>query len=331
MTVSQVARSRFAAQLPDPGHLWVRFTPRNWRGPERAWTDFASGALRGTAGRRQTSGGWPEPPARPLDDVFYLPPVEASARAERDDLAGEISRQGGAAIVQTLPSEPPSAESSIAVFDLLQPLLEIDMPALQSLPQGSQAVWPLIAGVTDDPVLVRAGLEALARSGARHVQGLTLDLAPADRRWLAGDGDDEQRFARLFHSPPPSERDFAVRAHAFGFEPFLPRPLGGRPRDWPAWVPAQRRLGETLALVAELWLRLGRPVNRGQAFYRAMRYVDRCRHDLCALAREGNLGILEWLDDESRAVVEDVIATGESRLLATLRGQYLAQGGEVSE
>ena len=99
------------------------------------------------------------------------------------------------------------------------------------------------------------------------------------------------------------------------------------PRHRPdSTLPTNRRLGEVLGLVAELWLRLGKPVGRGQAFYRAMRHVDRCHHDLGVLFREGNLGVLEWLDHDSRGVVEDTLGGGESRLLADLTAVYLGQG-----
>lgn len=324
MTVSQIAHRSFSTQLPDPGHFWLRFTPRQWRGPERPWTNLAAGGLRSPGGRRHAPHAFPDLPARALDDVVYLPPVEAAARGERDALARELARQGAPVLVQALPGEALPGPPAVALYDLLQPLLLGNLALLAELPRGCRAVWPLIAGVTDDPSLVRPGLETLEAAGVAEVQGLTLDLAPADRRWLAGDGD-ERRFAKLFHAPPPSERDFAVRAHAFGYSPFMARPaLSAAASD--AALPTNRRLAEVLALLAELWLRLGRPVSRGQAFYRAMRYVDRCRHDLGALFREGNLGVLEWLDPDSRVVVEETLGSGRPRLLAELLGVYLGQG-----
>jgi hypothetical protein len=68
---------------------------------------------------------------------------------------------------------------------------------------------------------------------------------------------------------------------------------------------ANRRIGGALALAAELWLRLGRPVETGQALYRDARWADRTSYDLEALAREGNLGVLP-LDPLSREIVEEV-------------------------
>lgn len=325
MTVSQVVHGSFSTQLPDPGHFWLRFAPRQWRGPERAWTNLAAGGLRSSGGRRHSISTLPGLPARALDDVVYLPPVERAARGARDALARDMARQGSPVLVQVMPGEAPPGLPVLAIYDLLQPLLTGNLALLAELPRGSQTVWPLIAGVTDDPALVRSGLEILVAAGVAQVQGLTLDLAPADRRWLAGDGD-EQRFAKLFHAPPPSERDFAVRAEAFGYAPFMARPALSSAASSPT-LRTNRRLGEALALSAELWLRLGKPVSRGQAFYRAMRYIDRCRHDLGVLFREGNLGVLEWLDPDSRAVVEETLQSGESRLLAQLLAAYLGKGG----
>ena len=94
----------------------------------------------------------------------------------------------------------------------------------------------------------------------------------------------------LFHREPRAERDFARVAHRHGLAPFLPRPL---PRP-PMLGAGNRRIGGALALAAEVWLRLGRPVETGQALYRDARWADRTTYDLEALAREGNLGVLPF-------------------------------------
>ena len=318
----------FATQLPDPGHLWARYVPRQWRGPRRPWTDCATGALSGAAGRRGPSAPLPEPPAHPCDDVVYLPPVDAAEAFERDRLARAITAQGAPVLVQIAAGDAWPEGGDAVVVDLLEPLLRRDLAGLRALPSAAVVLWPLIAGVTDDAGLVRRGLELLAAARVRHVQSLTLELGPADRRWLAAEGD-EQRFERLFHAPPPAERDFSMEAHGFGFAPFLERPALSSPPA-PAWLLTNRRLGAVLAETAELWLRIGRPVHRGQAYYRAMRYVDRCRHDLTALSREGNLGVLEWLDGESRALIEETLAAGSPALLDELRAHYVARRGAAA-
>ena len=88
-------------------------------------------------------------------------------------------------------------------------------------------------------------------------------------------------------------------------------------------VATTRLLAEELALIGELWFRLGRSESRGQGFYRAARWVDREAHDLTALAREGNLGVVSWLDIESRDLIQEIVANGSASLLAELREEYL--------
>ncbi len=319
---------RFATQLPDPGHFWMRYVPRHWRAPKRPWTDCARGALCGSAGRRGPALPLPEPPAHPCDDVVYLPPVDPAEGFERDRLARALSAEGAPVVAQIAAGDPWPDGADTVVVDLLDLLLRRDLGALRDLSRETVALWPLIAGVTDDAALVRRGLEHLAAARVRHVQGLTLELGPADRRWLASEGD-EQRFERLFHAPPPAERDFSMEAHGFGFAPFLERPALASPPA-PGWLVGNRRLGAVLAEAAELWLRIGRPVHRGQAYYRAMRYVDRSRHDLAALHREGNLAVLEWLDADSRALIEETLDAGSPALLDELRAHYVARRGAAA-
>ncbi len=231
---------------------------------------------------------------------------------------------GTPVLIQLFPGEEttvPPVTGSAFVFDLLQTLLERDLGALRRLPSGAAAVWPLLPGLTDDPALWEIGCRDLAAAGARCVQALTPALTPADRRKLSErwGQEDEAAFDALFHRPPPSERDFARAAHRHGLEPFLTRPL---PRP-PVTGAGNRWIGGVLAVTGEVWLRLGRPVEQGQAFYRAARWVDRSPYDLEALAREGNLGVLP-LDAESREIVAECAETGESDRLARLLEEYVA-------
>jgi hypothetical protein len=321
----RVARSdtRPAAQLPEPGRLWIRYTPRPWPRLARPWTQLATARLGGGPGR-STREPLPEFAAEPLDDVLYLPPVRPELRGERDALARARLADGTPVVVQVAPGEPPPPAGAVAVYDLLEPLLAGELGRLGDLPAGAAAVWPLIAGVSDDPRVWREGCERLAASGAVCLQALGLDLAPGERRLLAAQGG-QRAFEELFHGPPPAERDLAVVAAAAGLRPFMSRPLS-RP---PLAGAGNRRLGEVLGLVGELWLRLGRPVGRGQAFLRAMRWVDRSRRSLEALAREGNLGVLPWLDAESAQLVEEVLLGGSCALLDQLLAEYV--GGALRE
>jgi hypothetical protein len=86
---------------------------------------------------------------------------------------------------------------------------------------------------------------------------------------------------------------------------------------------ANRRIGGILALAAELWLRLGRPIEAGQSLYRSARWVDRTTYDVEALAREGNLAVLP-LDETSREIVAEWVETGAAELLDRLLEDYVA-------
>lgn len=188
---------------------------------------------------------------------------------------------------------------------------------------SAAAVWPLIAGLTDRPDLVAAGLDALAAAGAAAVQPVVPRLAPADRRRLAESAGDEA-FDLLFHGGEPDERAFARAAAARGLGFLLPRPL---PRP-PLAGAANRRIAADLGVAGELWLRLGRTPSQAQAFFRAARWADETGYDLPALAREGNLGVVAAVDDASRALIEEAAASaGEPSLVGVLRAAYVAEEG----
>ncbi len=318
-----------ASQLPEPGRFWVRYLPKSWETPDRPWIHLATARLGEWARRPASRTGAVEAlPDIPLDDVLYVPPVPSKRGPARDELATARLVHGTPVLVQLFPGEEPkipSVQGVTFVFDLLSVLMEGDLGRLDRLPTGASAVWPLIAGLTDDPSLWDEGCRRLALAGARCVQAITPLLVPADRHRLLNEleGRDDL-FDALFHREPPPERDFARAAHRHGLEPYLARPL---PRA-PILGRENRRIGEVLALAAELWLRLDRPVEQGQAFYRAARWVDETRYDLDALAHEGNLAVIKAFDEASLAVVADVVETGESELLAGLLADYVAPKGQ---
>ncbi len=262
-----------------------------------------------------------------VDDVLYLPAVSPSFASAREALVGEALAAGAPVVLQVLAGDELPLRGSktgvrtaelLVVIDLLDPLLRGDLPALERAPAGAAAAWPLVAGLTDDRALWADGCARLAAAGVQHAQALAVLLSPQDRRWLA-----ERRpaasFDALFHRQPPAERAFDQVAQRHGLAPFPPRPLPRAPRV----LRSNRRLAGTLATAAELWLRLGRPVGQGEALYRAARFADRSEHDLEALAREGNLGLLEWLDPLGQTVVKEIAGAGSSGLLAELRSEYL--------
>ena len=320
-----------SAQLPEPGRFWIRYLPHSWEGPDRPWLHLATGRLGepAKAGTMDLSGL----AEKPLDDVLYLPPVPPGLAAARDELARRRLERGGPVVVQLLAGEATAADAADAakgaavVTDLLEPLLAGDLAPLSRCPEGSCAAWPLLAGLTDAPSLWDAGCRLLAAAGVVAAPAVALQLGAGDRRRLARvAGKEEEAFDALFHREPPDERAFAVVAHRHGLAPFLARPL---PRT-PALVAANLRLGGVLALTAELWLRLGRSVETGQALFRDARWLDRTGYDVAGLEREGNLGVLP-LDPLSRTVVAEQARTGRAQLVDELLTEYLQPASAVRE
>ena len=326
MSRGTVDEVRTEVQLPEPGRFWIRYVPRAWEVPDRPWVDLAQGALgaweRAPRGRTGDLAAWAEARA---DDLFYLPPVPAKRSATRDRVAQSLLVSGTPVLVQLFPDEAttvPGVKGVAFVYDLLACLLDRDLGALRRLPAGSCAVWPLIAGLSDDPSLWEVGCGDLAAAGVRQVQAMTLTLSAGDRRRLAERrGDAEEAFDALFHAPEPSERSFAQAAARHGLEPFLPRPL---PRP-PLLGEGNRRLAGLVASIADLWLRLGRPGETGHALYRSARWIDGSAYDVEGLAREGNLGVLP-LEEIARSAVAEWVEEGESSLLRELQDEYLSSG-----
>jgi hypothetical protein len=231
---------------------------------------------------------------------------------------------GTPVLIQLFPGEEskvPPVQGVTFVVDVLEPLMSGDLGRLDRVPSGGSVVWPLIPGITDDPFLWEEGCRRLAAAGARCAQGLAPVLSPADRHRLLEELENpDGAFEALFHKEPPSERDFARVAHRHGLAPFLPRPV---PRA-PIVGRENRRIGEVLALIAELWLRLGKPVEQGQSFYRSARWIDETTYDVEALAREGNLAVIKTLDERSLEVVAEVVEMEASELLSELLSEYVA-------
>jgi len=326
-------------QLPEPERFWIRFAPRAWPTAPAApvrWLDLARGGF-GRPGTEPTDQ--PEPagnelpplPDGPFDDVLYVPPVAPGYRAARDRALGPILEAGTPVLVQILAGEepPPRLEidersAPVVVADLLDLFLaekadEAEEPGeddrltrLERVPPGAVVVWPLVAGLTDGEAFREEGLGRLAGAGAAVVQPVVPELSPAERRGLA-EGRDDRVFDALFHgrSPDPSELARAVVRH--GMAPFLERPL---PRPPLGGAPG-REIGGLLLLAGDLCQRLGYH-GRGQAHFRAARWVDRTRYDMKVLAAEGNLEVIPWLDPASQQIVREWARSGRSETVDTL-------------
>ncbi len=220
-------------------------------------------------------------------------------------------------MVQLKPGEAPE-EGVISLYDLLESLLLERHDDFELLPAGSTVVWPLIPGVTDDPRLWRQGCDRMAAAGVARVQAQTLQLSPSQRRRLAAKAP-EEAFHALFHRPSPAERHFDRIAHECGLEVFLVRPVQ---ENFPR-VASNRRLAASLALAGELWLRLERPMHQGDDLFRAARWVDTAPQDVQALAREGNLAIIEAVRGKGRDLLEQLVEGRREHLLEELRVEYL--------
>lgn len=307
---------RLSTQRPDPSRLWVRYSLRPWPGPDRFWTDLAEAGV----GKDERADSLEPPAVEELDDVFYVPPVSAEMSASRLRLLRSLGGGSTPFLLQLAPGEEePEVEGGKIVYDLLADLVAGDMNALAELPADSNVIWPLIAGLTDQPAMVEAGLDRLAAVGVGYVRGLALVLQPAIRRRLAELGG-EAIFDRLFHGPPPAERLFAIQAAAVGLKPFVDRPLPGDSRA----LAHNRWLAGELAIIGELWLRIERSESRGQAFFRAARLIDEADRDIQVLCSEGNLGVIPWIDPPSREVIEELVADGRSSLREELEAEYLS-------
>ncbi len=313
-TPIRVRGVRVLEQSPEPGRLWVRYRPAVWPTAATPWVDVGECAIGAVATFADALGDLL--PSEGIDGRIYLPPVRSERRAERDDLAARLGEAGSTVLVQLLPGESPPAGCETAV-DLLQTLLSADLDQISGTAAGALAIWPLIPGVTDRSRLVQDGLERLVDAGVESVFALEPTLDAGERRWLAENRSPEV-FDALFHAPAPevSERSFAAAARAAGLGPFQDRPEVDGP------LAANRRAAGVLAAIADLWLRLERPVGRGQAYLRASRWADRLERDLEALWREGNLHVLEWVDGEIGQVLEELFRKGGSSLLAELRDEF---------
>lgn len=267
-------------------------------------------------------------PAEPLPDGLRAAGLEQSDDAGIDD-AGIDDRS------------PDGKSAGVLVLVDLLPLLLVDATPV-NLPTrlrdaltaetsaGVTVLWPLIPGLTDAPELWRVAAPVLRAAGVAYLLPQIIELTPTDRRQLAEQHPDA--YDALFHRrlDATTERAFAacVRAALAGSagpQPLPPKPLP--PRPLPAGPPRLRRnrwLSGELIRIAELWLRLGRAVGRGDACFRAARWVDDSSLDVAALVNEGNLDIIEPIDAASRALLEELVREGHCGLLDELLRQYLS-------
>ncbi len=259
-------------------------------GPE-LWCDLGGRSL-GTPGRDHELDALPSP----TGGTLYVPPVRPDLRGALDRQIEDWTAQGGTALVQRMAGDPERLDPHIAqVWDLTSDLLKGDLDGLGRLPEGAVAVWPLIAGMTDDEAAWGLGFEILKTAGASAVTGVVLELDGRQRRSLiekVGGG-----FGTLFHGPSPSPRKFARAAIEIGLEPCGPRPTYGSPRRQ-----RNQQAAEVLILAGEA---LAGDDVAAQGLFRAARWVEECEAEVQAMALEGNLTIVEEIDARALAVLDD--------------------------
>jgi len=314
---------------PEPARLWIRWAPRRWPAPPHlaldlaarrlAWPALAPGARRALASAA--------PPARA--DLVYLPPVPPERAAEREALVGALGAAGVPVVAQSFPDAGAwETGAPIVALDLTPALLAPGRAGIEALhdlaarPRGPLTLWvvvPLLAGAPATGAEPE-WLDALSRLRPDAVAAVAPGLAPTDRRALA-ELVGEERYEAIFHGDAPAGRDLARRWAAAGLPVFAGRPAAAAVSPRTA---RNRELAAALAEAGELWLGLGRPEPEGEALLAAARHLETTPLDLGALAREGNLGVVDWLAPAARRLVEEAARGGTPAELAALRSEWLA-------
>lgn len=314
---------------PRPGALWVRWAPR--RVPPVAQPRVAVPTAQIV---------WPTPDLDPsLSSQDLEAPSEADVAycptgldgAEGLELRVRSARAAGCAVLIHASSEEPIVvdREAVLVWDLLAPLLaepaaaEAAIESLLAHRPASARLWlvvPLLPGLFSEAGDLDKALAAARALAPECVVGVSPELSPADRRRLS-ELLGEARYEAVFHGAAPSERAFAVAARALGLAWRAPRPalIGLPPRR-----ARNREIAAALAEAGELWLRLGRGEPEGLALHVAARRADDAALDLAALAREGNLDVVDWLPPLARAIVAELAAAGRSRRLEALADAWSA-------
>ncbi|MCY3968745.1 MAG: hypothetical protein OXG74_02335 [Acidobacteria bacterium] len=313
--------------VAEPANLWICHSFSRWpvTGEDDFWCDLATGSLRSSGVAADVDASDAVELLHSVTDVVYVPPLAAEHGPLRSSIIEAAVGTGVPLLIQLTTKDLLSttarnsslaevALNAVVVIDLLNTLVrraatlrddfkEERQPGLPFEPsplQDATLVWPLVSGWTDQPGVLEPAMARLAAAGARRAVPRTMHFDARERRLLAEHLQPTwpEAFDALFHAgeSPPDESAFRTAAGAAGLEHRLPRPLPAPP------LPARLRLARELA--GHL-IELGDvAVTGGDAYYRAARFLDRDEVDVEAAAREGNLGVLPWLEDPARRAVE---------------------------
>ena len=322
--------------VAEPANLWIRHSFPRWpaAGSDDLWCDLATGGLPPSTAEPVPDAAEAAEGVHSVTDVVYVPPLPTEHEHLRTRIVEAAAEAGVPLLIQVVANIPVGGTgfrdlaapaladlppNAVVVVDLLDALVrhaavlrsqfrERRQPSLPFEPRplaGASVVWPLVADWTDQPELLEPAMARLAAAGARLVVPRVMQISARERRQLAErlQSTWPEAFDALFHGgdTPPDAAAFQCAAEAAGLQSRLPRPLPGSP------LPARLRRARELA--GHL-IELGDAADsEGPLYYRAARFLDRNEVDIDAAAREGNLGVLPWLEEPARVALEEWLAT----------------------
>lgn len=322
--------------VAEPANLWIRHSFSHWPAvhEEKIWCDLANGVLAASAGASALDAWAAADLVRSSTDVVYVPPYPADQDVLRKRMIEAAAAAGVPLLIQIV-RDLPVGGSTVAgasrrgftdlpsnatvVIDVLDSLVrqaavlreefrERRQPGLPFEPpplRDASLFWPLVTGWTDQPGVLEPAMARFAAAGVHRVVPRALVLDASDRRLLAGRLQSAwpEAFDAIFHGDesPPDTPAFRRAAEAAGLESRLPRPL-----PLPPLPPRLRQAREVAGHLIELGDTAGAG---GDAYYRAARFLDRGEVDIEAADREGNLGVLPWLEEPVKQAVERWLAS----------------------
>ena len=324
--------------VAEPANLWIRHSFSHWPAADedKLWCDLATGVLAAPTAAPASDALVAAELVRSSTDVVYIPPLPVDRDVLRTRIVEAAAAAGVPLLIQIVGDLPVSGSTvaeafgqspaapplnATVVIDLLDCLIrrasvlrqeyresrQTNLPLEPPPLRDATLVWPLVTGWTDQPGVMEPALARCAAAGARRVVPRALELNASDRRLLAERLQSAwpEAFDAIFHGDEsaPDGSAFRSAAEAAGLDHRLPRPLSAPP------LPARLRFARELA--GHL-IELGDAADAGgDAYYRAARFLDRDEIDIEAAAREGNLGVLPWLEEPVRQAVEQWL-TGQS-------------------